>query len=95
MPVRTKVHDSRTNEGTPASIYEGGFKMDDGLKANKYIDYKQIERCAEITKLTKNPCKLSFSNLNYEVEVQRTKAQGGGSYRHHIIKNVSGYAMPG
>lgn len=52
-----------------------------------------------MTKLI-TPIKLTFSNLNYSVRVKSTKDerryQGKSKYRDEVIlKNVSGYMLPG
>ena len=43
--------------------------------------------------------KLTFENLNYEVEADYTldeqKKYGKKTFRKEIVKNVSGYALPG
>ncbi|CDW73845.1 abc transporter family protein [Stylonychia lemnae] len=47
----------------------------------------------------KNPVKLTFENLEYEVEVklnaQDAKAKGQKTMRQRIVKGASGYALPG
>jgi ABC-type multidrug transport system ATPase subunit len=46
-----------------------------------------------------NPVKLSWENLNYEVDIQVSAkdaaASGKKSHKLQVIKNCSGYAMPG
>lgn len=60
---------------------------------------EQINKSIEICKTTSNPVKLTWENLNYEVEVKvnskDAKDSSKSSYKQQIIKNVSGYAMPG
>ena len=57
------------------------------------------EDCIELAKNVRNPCKISFRNLEYEVEIKHdkkeVKATGQKSHRQKIIKNVSGVALPG
>ena len=42
---------------------------------------------------------MTFNNINYKVKVQYNKEDaikhGQSSYEHHIIKDVSGFALPG
>jgi hypothetical protein len=52
------------------------------------------------TKQQENPVKLTFQNLNYEVKVPRSKedlSKSGGPkmINQRIIKDCSGYALPG
>lgn len=53
----------------------------------------------QAAKKAANPVKLTFENIEYEVEVKldesEAKQQKKSVSRHKIIKNVSGYAMPG
>ena len=48
---------------------------------------------------TENAIKLTFKNLTYEVEVKQDvetyKKLNNGSTKFKVIKDVSGYAMPG
>ena len=46
-----------------------------------------------ICKTMDNPVKLSWENLNYEVEVLGKDKEDTKKLK--VIKNVSGYAMPG
>ncbi len=64
--------------------------------------YKVKDDCAcdaPIVKATKNPIKLSFNNLEFEVDIQLSrqdaKAKGTRHVRQKIVKGASGYAMPG
>lgn len=43
-------------------------------------------------KKTENPIKLTFKDLEYEVEIKNGPKRG---IRQKIIRGVSGYAMPG
>ena len=61
----------------------------------------EVARTA-VTKANKEgipPVKLSFNNLEYEVTVERTKDhkdyKNSKTFKQKIIKNISGYAMPG
>ena len=51
----------------------------------------------EAVKKTHNPCKLTFKNLNYHVELGKNTVNQitPSTNSLHIIKNVSGYAVPG
>jgi ATP-binding cassette, subfamily G (WHITE), eye pigment precursor transporter len=64
-----------------------------------YMSSEMINDSINICKTAKNPVKLSWENLNYEVEIkvsaQEASNSGKSSYKQQIIKNVSGYAMPG
>lgn len=64
------------------------------VKAKKYVEKGETE----------NPIKLSFKNLTYTVDIERSKpidpndeSKGMEPYieKKKIIDNVSGYAMPG
>jgi ABC-type multidrug transport system ATPase subunit len=69
------------------------------MAVSSYMSAKMITESIEIAKSAQNPVKLTWDNLNYEVEIKvnpkDAKASGKSSYRQQIIKNVSGYAMPG
>ena len=60
-----------------------------------------MQQTQEITKKNKdgNFVKLTFKDLKYEVTVPYSKEDAkkfnAKTYNHTIIKNVSGYAMPG
>jgi hypothetical protein len=61
------------------------------------MSQEMISDSIAICKTTENPVKLSWENLNYEVDiaVSAKDASGKSSNKLNIIKNVSGYAMPG
>ena len=48
---------------------------------------------------TAQPVKLTFENLEFEVNIllnkQDAKSQGIGHMKQKIVKGVSGYALPG
>lgn len=56
-----------------------------------------IDQSRRICEAARNPIKLSFSNLDYEVQTLDTGKDGksNGTTQKRIIKDVSGYAMPG
>lgn len=58
-----------------------------------------ITRSREISKIRRNPVKVTFENLEFEVTVQLNKkdakVEGVKTKKLNIIKGVSGYAMPG
>lgn len=55
-----------------------------------------IEDSKEICKRAHNPIKLTWNNLNFKVKLQKDTADGKKEMiEQEIIKNVSGYAMPG
>lgn len=64
-------------------------------------DTDPMELVERAQKLCKNPIKLSFQNVFYEVDVittehDREKDPNIGKFkRQAIVKNVSGYAPPG
>jgi len=64
-----------------------------------FMSIELTEIAKEQAKSAAVPVKLTFENLNYEVEVEYSKEDkakmGASNYKHQIIKNVSGYAMPG
>ncbi len=50
-------------------------------------------------KSASKPAKLSWTNLEYEVEIKLSKSEarekGVSTQKHRIIKGVSGHALPG
>lgn len=73
--------------------------FDGGAKSNVSFVGQNILEAAKLAALKKNAVKLTFKNLVYEVEEvynkQEAAKRGVASQRKQIIKNVSGYAMPG
>jgi len=70
------------------------------------VELKTMDQQASLTDIAKesvikahNPVKLSFHNLKFEVEVTLDKKEaaieGKSSKKLQVIKDVSGYAMPG
>ena len=57
------------------------------------MSQEMINDSIAICKTMDNPVKLSWENLNYEVEVLGKDKED--SKKLKVIKNVSGYAMPG
>ena len=53
----------------------------------------------EAIKRVHNPVRLTFENINYEVTVkyskEEAKAKGSRFGKYQVIKNASGYALPG
>ena len=76
------------------TLKEGGEKGQ-----SQYVSPELQEAAVQAAKKAHNPVKMTFENIEYEVEVSLSKEeaqkQGKSTSRHRIIKNVSGYAMPG
>ena len=71
-----------------------------GKAPTSYIDQNLMELAkSHATSTVKNPIKLTFKNLKYEVVVKYGKKEAlkksETSFTQKIIKDVSGYAMPG
>lgn len=58
---------------------------------------EMIEESKEVCKRAHNPIKLNWNNLNFKVKVEKTDATTNEKKEEElkIIKDVSGYAMPG
>ena len=69
------------------------------IKDQGFMSTELTEIAKQQVKTAPCPVKLTFENIEYEVEVeynkQDKKLKGQDTYRQKIIKNVSGYAMPG
>ena len=65
------------NKVSPSTQYEGGLK--EGT-VSEYMSAEMMKDSIEICKTAKNPVKLSWDNLNYEVEIKvNTKDANAGS----------------
>ena len=72
-------------------LHEGGSNS-----VSQYMSAQLIEDSKEICKHAQNPIKLTWNDLNFKVKVEKETADGKKEMiEQEIIKNVSGYAMPG
>lgn len=82
----------------PASP-EFSTEYEGGELTSPFINKALTEQSIEICKTSHNPCKLSFKNLNYEVEVklnaEDAKRYNSSTKKLKIIKDISGCALPG
>ena len=60
------------------------------------MSHEMISESQEISKRARNPIKLTWNNLNFKVKIEKENAEGKKEVKEQsIIKDVSGYAMPG
>ena len=72
-------------------MLEGGSKA-----VSSYMSHEMISESQEISKRARNPIKLTWNNLNFKVKIEKENAEGKKEVKEQsIIKDVSGYAMPG
>ena len=64
-----------------------------------FIQEELFAEAKQAIKRSTNPCKITFENINYSVEISHKKNetlnQVTPTNTLHIIKDVSGYALPG
>eukprot|EP00347_Sterkiella_histriomuscorum_P021229 403334750 len=101
----------KTFDGQGKKQYDSVSKLNDDLESGKQVPFKHqftsivdidvdlLEQARAAVKICKNPVKLTFEDVKFEVTVtlnkHDAKAQGISTVKHQIIKGVSGYAMPG
>jgi len=78
--------------GLQGENYEGGANAG----VSSYMSIDMIEQSKDICKRAHNPIKLTWNNLNFKVKIEKQDDDGKKEViEQSIIKDVSGYAMPG
>lgn len=67
--------------------------------SNEGLSHPLLERCSEGVSRKKNPVKMTFEDVRFEVTVKASRKdtllKKKTSVKQQILKGVSGYAMPG